>query len=186
MQQSQRRQQPTLLATIAKSTYYSETNPKKKKLDGIVTSLVCKEGLSFRLVGTQSFQKFVSELDSRYRLPTRQSLSGTLIPDMYAEVKKNTMIVIKSATAWAFTTDMWTSTNNDSYMALTCHFINDDFELINKCVAVTHAPGSHSAEFIADKMTQVRILTYLVNFMNVSCYFIHVYTIQTKHSNKKQ
>lgn len=49
-----------------------------------------------------------------------------------------------TAQSLALTSDMWTSSNNDAYMAVTAHLIDDKFKLHNTTFAVTPAPGSHT------------------------------------------
>lgn len=136
-------------------TPYQAYDPKVTRLDKLLVEMICKEALPFRLVDTASFTAFVAALDSRYTVPTRQQLSDTLIPQAYIAKKAAIMSELVSAQAVALTTDMWTSSNNDSYMGVTVHFIDAGFALQNWCLAVKHAPGSHTAEFIAKEITSV-------------------------------
>ena len=55
----------------------------------------------------------------------------------------------------AITTDMWTSSNNVSYMGVTAHWIDGSFAAQNKCLAVKPAPGSHTADFISSAVDNV-------------------------------
>ena len=63
--------------------------------------------------------------------------------------------MLKKTVAVALTTDMWTSSNNDSYMGITCHFIDSDFQANHRCLEVLHAPDSHTADFIAEELRKV-------------------------------
>jgi len=118
--------------------------------------LITKEALPFRLVESENFKAFVGELDPRYKLPDRLKLSETLIPDAYDAKKAEIKAMISKAVAVALTTDMWTSVNNDSYMGVTCHFIDSDFRANSKCLAVSHAPGSHTAELIKTELEKIK------------------------------
>jgi len=77
-----------------------------------LVELVCQEGSPLRWVETEAFRAFVRELDPRYVLPTRQSLSHKLIPAKYEETKTETM---NTADCVSVTTDRWTSSVNQAY-----------------------------------------------------------------------
>jgi len=136
-------------------TPYDEANPKVTRLNRLLIDLVCKEALPFRVVESPSFKAFVAELDPRYKLPNRHDLSATMIPDAYKAKKEEVKLMLRKAVAVALTTDMWTSSNNDSYMGVTCHFIDNEFHANHKCLAVSHSPGSHTAEFIKDELVKM-------------------------------
>lgn len=95
------------------------------------------------------------ELDPRYQLPTRQALSKSMIPERYESVKSELMASISQSKVQAITTDMWTSSNNCSYMGVTAHWLDGSFAVHNKCLAVKPAPGSHTADFISAELDQV-------------------------------
>ena len=52
--------------------------------------------------------------------------STSLKVDVYSIIKADSI----KTKAFAFTTDLWRSRALDSFMALTCHYINDDFQLV--------------------------------------------------------
>jgi len=66
---------------------YTADNNKVERLNSLLVDLVCKEGLLLRVVESSAFKAFVNELDPRYKVPTRQALSSTLIPMKYDAVK---------------------------------------------------------------------------------------------------
>jgi hypothetical protein len=121
-------------------------NPKVERLNSLLVQLICKEGLPFRLLESQTFQDFVQELDPWYKLPTHQAMPSRFTPDKYEAMKNKVKKTLASNGATAFTTDMWTSTANDSYMGVMVHHVDEAFELKSHCLAVRHAPGSHTAE----------------------------------------
>jgi zinc finger BED domain-containing protein 1 (E3 SUMO-protein ligase ZBED1) len=125
------------------------------RVNSLLVKVVCKEGLPFRLVESKSFKAFVGELDPRYAVPTRKELSTHLLSETYDATKALIKADIAVAKAVALTTDMWTSSANQSYMGVTAHWLTDEFKSQNKCLAVRPAPGSHTAEFIAAEFASV-------------------------------
>ena len=153
--QAAKRKQPTLTATFARNTPYEDANPKVARLNSLLVDLVCKEGLSFRLIESEAFKAFVHELDPRYRLPTRQALSATLVPEKYDKVKSEIKAGLSQSVSQSVTTDMWTASNNVAYMGVTAHWLDGNFGVHNKCLAVKPAPGSHTADLISTELTEV-------------------------------
>lgn len=65
-----------------------------------------------------------------YKLPTRKTLSNTLIPYYYTEVFQTALADIKEASAICLCTDAWTSSATQSYIAVTAHFKNTELQSI--------------------------------------------------------
>lgn len=55
----------------------------------------------------------------------------------------------------SFTTDSWTSTQNLSYTALTCHWITHLFEMRSLSLSVEFHPGSSTAEALYVQLSQI-------------------------------
>ncbi|KAE9529981.1 hypothetical protein AGLY_011443 [Aphis glycines] len=66
---------------------------------------------------------------------------------------------LKSANFFTFTTDCWTSSSNQPFIGLTCHFINVNFKLISACLGCIELSEDHTGENIADVL-QMLILDY--------------------------
>jgi len=144
-----------LTATFARVAPYAEDNPRVERLNKLLVDLICREGLPFSLVDSDAFREFVHELDPRYRIPDRHALSERLVLQRYETVKSDIQASLSKSPAHAITTDMWTSSNNFSYMGVTAHWLDDEFSIHNKCLAVRPAPGSHTADFISTELDAV-------------------------------
>jgi hypothetical protein len=75
---------------------------------------------------------------------------------LYEEVKEEVEAVlageVPSLDGICFTTDLWSSRNSDNYQALTCHYVNDRFELRKFLVSCSPFPGRHTGQLIADRL----------------------------------
>jgi hypothetical protein len=166
------------METYLRKTPYDKANPKVEQLNNMLTEFICREGLPFRLLDSPFFKAFIAELDPRYELPTRQWLSAELMPSMHNKVKANIESGLRAAKSRALTTDMWTSSSNDAYMGVTCHYIDADFNLHNKTLAVKHTPGKHDADAIA-----MQFKTVLDDFGMAND---HVYAVTDSGANVKK
>lgn len=59
-----------------------------------------------------------------YKIPDRKTISNSLIPKMYNETKDIVTCQLRNVDVVSLTADGWTSTNNQSFIAVTCHFID--------------------------------------------------------------
>jgi len=153
--QDRQRKQPTLAATFSRSAPYDPANPKVDRLNALLVQLICKEGLPLALVDSPAFKEFVRELDPRYVLPTRQAMSQKLVPELYENTKAQLKTTLTQSRSQSLTRDTWTASNNQSYMGVTVHWLNEAFDMQSKCLTVRHVPGSHTADFMAAELTSV-------------------------------
>lgn len=99
---------------------------KKNKIDQQLLLMIAKEYHPLSLVNDEEFKKFVSLLNPSYTLPTRKTLSESLLPQLYMQLKERVKIEISNALAVCVTTDAWTSENNESFVGVTAHYIDPD------------------------------------------------------------
>ncbi|XP_025203269.1 zinc finger BED domain-containing protein 6-like [Melanaphis sacchari] len=114
------------------SNYFSKpvTVSKRQLIDQQVIKMIVKEYYPFSIVEDVEFIKLVNMLNPGYSLPSRKTLSTSLLPVLYNEIYKKVQSDIEvNAQYVALTTDAWTSLKNESYTAITVHFIDQNCEL---------------------------------------------------------
>lgn len=65
-----------------------------------------------------------SALNPRYRPPSRDTLTNTLIPAWYSIEKQNVVQELAQVSKAAITCDGWTSVAQDHYLTMTVHYIS--------------------------------------------------------------
>ncbi|XP_050527937.1 uncharacterized protein LOC126898031 [Daktulosphaira vitifoliae] len=108
--------------------------------------MVAKEFQPLSLVENIEIQKLINLLSPSYKLPSRKTLSKSILPQLYAKAKEKVKTNLINWHYIAFTTDGWTSLNNDSFVALTIHYIDK-----NECTLKSFLLGSHSINTIAQR-----------------------------------
>lgn len=89
-----------------------------------------KDYQPFRVMEDNGFKEFVKLLNPNYILPDRHSISKKYIPALYEKcIVEMKELVEKEAQSVCMTTDCWTSRNNESFIAITIHFIDTNFSL---------------------------------------------------------
>lgn len=165
---------------FASRCYYDRNSKKVQKLNNLLLRLVCKEGLPFSLVDSKHFRDLVSELDPRYSIPSRTTLSRSMVPNAYEIRKTSKVNELKelcntefNVLNISFTTDTWTSVSNDGYMSLTAHYIDDNFQPHNCCLMVRNVHGSHTAQNLSDELTTA-LTDWSIPLPSEQCYVFMV------------
>lgn len=109
----------------------------------------------FSVVEDKGFKEFVQALNPAYQLPNRKTISKTLIPALYEECKHSIKLLVSSGKSFCITTDCWTSLNTTSYIAVTAHFINENFQLISILLECSAMTLSHTSENLSYEINKI-------------------------------
>ena len=60
----------------------------------------------------------------------------------------------KDASSVALTTDVWTSTSVEAYMAMLAHYITRDWKAVCCILETKYFPGSHTGIAISDRLLE--------------------------------
>ena len=146
--------QPTLQEVTERSQKYTATTQQQKKLDDALVEMVARDMQPSTIVEDKGFNKLVHLLDPRYQLPSRRSLMRK-IPAKYDKVREEVKDELDHASAVCLTTDIWTSRISQSYMTVTCHFIDNSWHLKSYVLETVHLSVSHTAENIASELIRI-------------------------------
>lgn len=148
--------QPRHRQTQMASFIHKRVTPKlQQQIDEKLLKLFTNSYQPFRLVEEPSFRQFVAALNPTYKIPSRHSISKTLIPAMYEQCLYDTREILKKAKKICVTTDCWTSINMESYMATTVHFLDDNFKLISLLLECSSLSVHHTAKNLANELKKV-------------------------------
>ncbi|XP_040151483.1 E3 SUMO-protein ligase ZBED1-like [Anopheles arabiensis] len=127
----------------------------KKKIDTLLLLMICKEYQPFSVVENEYFARFVKALNPKYVLPTRKSISNGALPALYNDTLKVVQTNLLTASTISLTADCWTSINNDSFCAVTAHYINSKYELCSQLLDCSEFCKSHTGKNVADLITNI-------------------------------
>ncbi|KAL3976200.1 kinesin family member 14 [Sarotherodon galilaeus] len=118
------------------------TISRKIALDQAVLNFIITDCQPLSIVDSEGFRELVQVLDPSYVLPTRK-------PKKHAEELERVKMEVQQAVAVSITADLWTSLNMEAYLALTCHYINENMQLCTSVLGVKHFPQSHTPDNLA-------------------------------------
>ncbi|KAL0830016.1 hypothetical protein ABMA28_003474 [Loxostege sticticalis] len=99
------------------------TPRRSEMLDEQLIKMIAKEFHPLHIVEEVEFKKFVNMLCPGYSLPTRKTLSESILTKMFEKTYANVQLKLSASVAVCLTIDGWTSIVNDSFVAITAHFI---------------------------------------------------------------
>lgn len=119
----------SIIQYFKKGVTYDNNSVRKKELDLALSKMIALDIQPFRIVEDKGFRDFVHCLDPRYDLPSRNTIRNVHLNILYDDVEKKLQTVLNQVESCAITTDCWSSKANESYLTITCHFIDVDFKL---------------------------------------------------------
>jgi hypothetical protein len=143
--------QPTIKAAVNKLTKVDPQGGIQKKYDDSLLDLLSCNLLSFNLVDSPEFKRFVELLNPSINLKARKTYSrmtSKYSEEILSEVKK--LIEEFTDASVSVTADIWTSRTLDAYISMTVHFVDKLFRLHAWTPAVQLFNEKHSGENIKE------------------------------------
>lgn len=109
----------------------------------------------FSVVDDNGFKEFVYALNPGYQLPSRFVVSKTLLPAMYEECVNKVQELVNCGKAFCITTDAWTSINTVSFIGVTAHFLDKNFNLHSVLLDCSSFDLRHTTENLAADLQRV-------------------------------
>ncbi|KAJ4425388.1 hypothetical protein ANN_28003 [Periplaneta americana] len=116
----------------------------------------------FSIVEDEGFVEFVTGLNQSYKLPSRKTITKSLLPAAYETCYHRVATKLSSASTVCLTTDCWSSRNTEGYLAVTAHFISEDFKInsvLLKCCSIDVSHTSANLASIIKEITDTFNLT---------------------------
>jgi hypothetical protein len=103
------------------------------KFDMEVTKYLVSTGLPFSHVNHAGFHSFIKYLDPKYIIKNNRTFMRSKLPLLYKIVKEAVEIKLsqdlEDCKGVCFTTDLWSSRNQDPYLGVTIHYINKKWKM---------------------------------------------------------
>lgn len=129
----------------------------QKQLDIQLAKMIAHDFQPYSIVEDAGFRGFVKLLNPSYILPSRKTLSTKIVPEFYQSIFQKVQDSMDKAESVCLTTDCWTSRTSTSFMAVTCHFVNEDFELVSFLLDCILLEDRHTGDYLAKKLMQCAI-----------------------------
>lgn len=129
--------------------------PRQTKINGLILNMVISDLQPFSIVEDGGFRELLKELEPSYVIPSRPTFSKSLMPAKYEEKVQKLKELINTAEHITLTTDGWTSINTEGYVAVTAHFITNDWQFYCCLLSCFGYGGRHTADNLAQELRRV-------------------------------
>lgn len=150
-----------------KALQYDNTSQRKKSLDEALVLMIAQDFQPFTIVRDEGFKRLVHLLDPKYVLPSADTLKNKLLSQMYIKTSEELRKKLEGIKYVSITTDIWTSSSNESYICVSCHFIDLNFTIGRAILATTQMDESHTGENIAKVIKEICVKWGI--FDKISC-----------------
>ena len=149
--------QSTIVQVLNKIKKYPFNHPKQKKLDSNTAAFIVEDLQPFSVLQSQAFKRIIEGLDVQANVLSIDRLKELLINSEDKILKNVREYAISDAeiSSVSFTTDMWTSDNDDPYIGLTLHWINDNFQIKEIIGTISYLPYPHTAKCLLNKIVEI-------------------------------
>jgi hypothetical protein len=121
-----------------------------------VMTYMALDNQPFSCVENPGLKYLLSKFDPSYNIKAGTTFSRSKLPELHKNVKACVEEQLKKdfpdLAGAGFSTDLWTSRNNENYQALTLHYIGKCWTLKSWVVGCFPFPGHHTADKIARKL----------------------------------
>ncbi|XP_020267641.1 zinc finger BED domain-containing protein RICESLEEPER 2-like [Asparagus officinalis] len=118
----------------------------------MLARVIALHGYSFCFVEHRGIHKLHTFLNPEVKHISRNTTKADLLK-LYQKEKrilKQTLKLVPSRIS--LTTDLWTSSTSDYYMSLTAHYIDEQWILQNKILALSHVSPPYSGAILVEKL----------------------------------
>ncbi len=102
-----------------------QNSVESRRIDLKLLLMIARDYQPFSIVENKGFLEFVKELNPRYKMISRKTLTDNLLPKCVAVVTEELRIMLEKAKFVSICTDAWTSVSNNSYLGISVHFIEE-------------------------------------------------------------
>lgn len=112
--------------------------------------MIIMDELPFSFVENDGFKHFCEMAVPWFTIPSRRTITRDAVGLYRAEKTALKTILSRNRQAMSFTTDIWTSITTLSYMVVTAHFIDMDWQLHRRIISFSPIPD-HKGKTIANQ-----------------------------------
>uniref|UniRef100_A0A1I8B461 DUF659 domain-containing protein n=1 Tax=Meloidogyne hapla TaxID=6305 RepID=A0A1I8B461_MELHA len=136
------------------TNYYTHSSGKLSVMDKNVINYIACCNIPFRIINHPTFKKLVRNMSDK--LLGESHYRKNVLPEIYKIVKSKIKLEVKELEHICFTTDLWTAdTTKDAFISLTATGVTATFTRKNYTLAIQKFSGTHTAEKIAEILTEL-------------------------------
>ena len=110
---------------------------------------------AFLTVDSGAFRHLISQLDPRFRVPFRQTITNQIISEFGARSEQLKGHFTRQNGKVSITTDIWTACNEQAFLGIVVHWIDLDWKMRVLLLDIVPLHDSHTGTLIATTIIDV-------------------------------
>ncbi|KAM4028706.1 E3 SUMO-protein ligase ZBED1-like isoform 1-T1 [Anomaloglossus baeobatrachus] len=123
-------------------------------VDEELTAMIARDFQPLSIVEDKGFRKLISSLNPMYIIPSRKTLSQTVLPRMCNRERDSLQERVKRASAVCLTTDCWASRTATAFISVTCHYI-ENYNMVSSLLECVELCEGHTADNLAEELLRI-------------------------------
>uniref|UniRef100_A0A3B1JJI0 Zinc finger BED domain-containing protein 1-like n=1 Tax=Astyanax mexicanus TaxID=7994 RepID=A0A3B1JJI0_ASTMX len=157
--------QPTIQSSFV--VKLAQTSARAEAITNAIGLFIAADLQPYSVVENTGFKHLISVLEPRYSIPSRSHLTTKVLPSMYEDTKENVLRGLSNAELIAITTDGWTSRATESYITVTAHYVNNEWEIESPVLQTRPIYESHTSDNLAEVL-QEAVLEWKLDRQNTT------------------
>ena len=135
--------------------YGHKDQAKVDDINDKLTHWIVADQMPFLLMDSKWFKIFINALNERYISPCRQTIVKRVSNDFNNRRIQLQAYLIQQPGKFSLTTDIWSACNMESYLGITIHWININWQMENLLLDIVPLQDAHTAENITNTICSV-------------------------------
>ena len=124
-------------------------------LDDALVNMIVTDLQPASIVEDDGFLKFLKVLDPKYIPPSRRTIMRDLLPRLYAKKEQEVRGILDQSKWCTITTDLWTSRATMGHMTITCHLVDEGWQMRSFVLETSHIDEAHTIVNLAAALKMV-------------------------------
>lgn len=124
------------------------------ELRQFLVDFVLNTSQPLRIVECASLRQLLQELDPLFAIPDSKSIKA-MINLAYNHTFEAMINLLHPITSVYLTLDLWTARSNNGYLGITCSFLDQQYNLKEMALTISHVRYPHTAENINDAIEEI-------------------------------
>ena len=117
-------------------------------------NFILDTGQPLRIVERVSFRKLIYEFDPAFDMPNSKAIKA-IIYAAYNYTFEALIDQLKHITSVSLTLDLWTARSNHGYLGITCSYLDQQYNLNEITLTLSHIKYPHTANHIKDAIEEI-------------------------------
>lgn len=120
-----------------------------EKTLSLIANMIAMDMLPVSCMEGKGFRPLMAYMEPEYTVPSQKSITSRL-EKMHTHCAESICAALAQTDKVALTTDIWTSLAVESYVTVTCHYIDEEWEMKSTVLQTHSMPERDTAENLAE------------------------------------